>query len=151
MKNIKLFEEFLKESQGNTSLGTYYITNDGDMCSVKTDSDDAEHNFTDEDFVEWTKDDKDDEITALICDAISNQFDEIDSDDIQLFNKDYDIEHKTIMFDWSNEIDEKETGAYPAPKFARKPAAGDKGYNYVAKQFGADPAPKKKNKGSKTE
>ncbi len=41
-------------------------------------------------------------------------------------------------------LDEAETGAYPAPKFARKPAAGDKGYNYVAKKFGATPAPKKK-------
>jgi hypothetical protein len=46
---------------------------------------------------------------------------------------------------------EKETGSYPAPKFARKPAPDDKGYNYVAKQFGATPAPKKKNKGSRTE
>ncbi len=48
-------------------------------------------------------------------------------------------------------VNEKETGEYPAPKFARKPAAGDKGYNYVAKQFGATPAPKKKKKGSRTE
>jgi len=48
-------------------------------------------------------------------------------------------------------IDEAETGAYPAPKFARKPAAGDSGYNYVAKQFGATPAPKKKKKNSRTE
>lgn len=48
-------------------------------------------------------------------------------------------------------LDEKETGAYAAPKFARRPAAGDTGYNYVAKQFGATPAPKKKNKNSRTE
>lgn len=46
---------------------------------------------------------------------------------------------------------EKETGSYPAPKFARKPAPDDKGYNYVAKQFGASPAPKKKKKDSRTE
>lgn len=48
-------------------------------------------------------------------------------------------------------IDEAETNSYPAPKFARKPAAGDKGYNYVAKQFGTDSAPKKKKKNSRTE
>lgn len=50
-----------------------------------------------------------------------------------------------------DEVDEAETGAYAAPKFARRPAAGDKGYAYVAKQFGATPGPKKKKKNSRTE
>ena len=58
---------------------------------------------------------------------------------------------KTKELTKDGKLVEKETGSYPAPKFARKPAAGDKGYNYVAKQFGADPAPKKKKKNSGTE
>jgi hypothetical protein len=48
-------------------------------------------------------------------------------------------------------IDEKETSAYSAPKFAMRPAAGDTGYAYVAKQFGATPGPKKKKKNSRTQ
>ena len=44
-----------------------------------------------------------------------------------------------------------ETGEYPAPKFVVRPAAGDAGYDMVAKEFGAPMSPKKKKKKSNTQ
>jgi len=58
------------------------------------------------------------------------------------------MKHITLFEDFK--VEEKETGAYKAPKFAIRPAAGDTGYAMVAKEFGATPGPKKK-KGSKTQ
>lgn len=59
------------------------------------------------------------------------------------------MKHVKLFEEFS--LDEGETGSYPAPKFARKPAPGDTGYAMVAKEFGATPGPKKKKKNSKTE
>lgn len=59
------------------------------------------------------------------------------------------MKHLIVFENFS--ITEKETGAYKAPKFAVKPAAGDTGYAMVAKEFGATPGPKKKKKDSRTQ
>jgi hypothetical protein len=48
-------------------------------------------------------------------------------------------------------ITEQETGAYSAPKFAKRPAAGDTGYAMMSKAFGSTPGPKKKKKNSRTQ
>lgn len=50
---------------------------------------------------------------------------------------------KTFL-EFQQEVKEVETGDYIPPKFVIRPADDDTGYDLLAKEYGADPAPKAK-------
>ena len=144
MKHIKLFESFLNESSNELSEENITkILDDSRRLTIVSINNFSEKN----DSCEF-----DAVIKGVFMkgEAVFNIKMELQSNlegykaEVSGDNGDY---HVII----TKELDEKETGAYAAPKFARRPAAGDKGYAYVAKQFGASPGPKKKTKGSRTE
>jgi hypothetical protein len=144
MNHIKLFETFVNEStfkpgdkvkvSGGSGVASDKIATVVDRSKIKTDGRGIPTNVEGAyKPVDWSKE-------------VAIQFD--DSGDFGTMFKNRLFKKGEFGF---KEANEKETGAYAAPKFARKPAPGDTGYAMVAKEFGATPGPKKKNKNSRTE
>jgi len=137
MRKIKLFEEFLNE-------GTPLSTSDTDKIKdvIKSNSFmSLRKPLTDAGFkVDF----------VLEPYAMYTVTKKGSSDKIVIINKKYVDNPEFVHGEIAMGLLEKETGSYTAPKFVVRPAAGDTGYAFVAKEFGATPGPKRK-KGSKTQ